>query len=36
MTNDETLSESQWGWLRLQIIHRPQWVAERVGIEQIV
>ncbi|MDB5324992.1 MAG: Tyrosine recombinase XerC [Phycisphaerales bacterium] len=32
---DLTLTEDQWAWLRNQIIERPKWVAERVGIEQI-
>lgn len=32
---DETLSPKQWAWLRCQIIDRPKWVAERVGIEKI-
>ncbi|MGC4033089.1 MAG: hypothetical protein QM754_15405 [Tepidisphaeraceae bacterium] len=33
--SDETLSPKQWAWLRQQIIKRPKWVAERVGIEKI-
>lgn len=33
--SDETLSPKQWAWLRRQIIERPKWVAERVGIEKI-
>ncbi|HWE01334.1 MAG TPA: tyrosine-type recombinase/integrase [Tepidisphaeraceae bacterium] len=32
---DDHLSPAQWAWLRQQIIHRPLWVAERVGIEKI-
>jgi hypothetical protein len=35
VVSDETLSDQQWQWLRKQTINRPQWVAERVGIEQI-
>ena len=33
--SDSTLNDEQWLWLREQITARPQWVAERVGIEQI-
>ncbi len=33
--SDETLTDTQWAWLRRQIIERPRWVAERVGIEQV-
>jgi integrase len=33
--SDETLSTKQWAWLRHQIIKRPKWVAERIGIEKI-
>lgn len=32
---DDHLSQPQWAWLRQQIIKRPKWVAERVGIEKI-
>jgi integrase len=32
---DDNLSPAQWAWLRRQIIKRPKWVAERVGIEKI-
>jgi hypothetical protein len=30
-----TISHPRNGWLRRQIIKRPKWVAERVGIEKI-
>jgi integrase len=33
--SDGTLSEANWAWLRTQIIDRPLWVAERVGIREI-
>jgi integrase len=33
--SDDHLLPAQWAWLRQQIIKRPRWVAERVGIEQI-
>jgi integrase len=32
---DHTLGKEQWHWLRRQIVSRPKWVAEMVGIEQI-
>ena len=32
---DDHLSPKQWAWLRQQIIKRPKWVAERVGVEKI-
>lgn len=32
---DHTLSPEQWIWLRSQILERPIWVGEQVGIEQI-
>ena len=32
---DDQLSPAQWAWLRRQIIDRPKWVAERVGIEKM-
>lgn len=32
---DDHLSPAQWAWLRQQIIDRPKWVAERVGIEKM-
>lgn len=32
---DDHLSPAQWKWLRRQIIDRPKWVAERVGVEKI-
>jgi integrase len=33
--SDDTLSPGQWAWLRKQIIVRPKWVAQCVGIEKI-
>lgn len=30
---DETLSPKQWAWLRQELIERPTWVAQRVGLE---
>jgi hypothetical protein len=33
--SDDHLSPAQWAWLRKQIIDRPKWVAERVGIEKL-
>src|SRR5687768_8470753 len=33
--SDHTLSEPQWQWLRQQLIARPKWVAQMVGIEQV-
>src|SRR5688500_1140810 len=36
ITVQRTFDTSElWAWLRQQIITRPKWVAERVGIEQI-
>ena len=35
LVSDDVLRPEQWAWLHAQILNRPQWVAERVGIEQI-
>ena len=33
--SDDVLTLNQWRWLREQIIARPKWVSEQVGIEQL-
>lgn len=33
--SDETLTPKQWLWLRKQLLTNRQWVAQRVGVEQI-
>jgi integrase len=35
VVTDVTLTPHQWSWLRRQIVDRPVWVAQMVGIEQI-